>query len=133
MDSLVRPFQIRMSHIEEIRMGSPYYGCDIELIGFDKIKLPKHGWQDKYAWTDDSKQLALIKWNFESNKPGFHLFLIDVQTGQTKESPILFGLPNNISFTGNKIKINKFLYDKEKSEPGYLCCNIDEVYEFQLD
>ena len=130
MDAITRPFQIKVTNAGEVRMGSPYNSCDIELIGFDKIKLPLGGWQDKYAWADDSNRLVLIKWNFESNDPGFHLFIIDIETGQTKESPRLFGLPNRVSFKGDKIIINKFLYDKEKSKPGNLCCNIDEVFEF---
>ena len=119
-----------MTNAAEVRMGSPYNNCDIELVGFDKLKLQKSGWQDKYAWADDSKKLILIKWDFENNEPGFHLFLIDTETGQTKESPRLFGLPNNISLIGDKIKVNKFLYDKEKSRASKLCCEVDEEFEF---
>jgi hypothetical protein len=130
MDTIKRPFQIKVTNVDEIRMGSPYNRCDIELVGFYKTKLSKEGWQDKYAWSDDSKKLVLIKWDFENSKPGFHLFCIDAETGQTKESPRFFGLPNNISFIADKIKINKFLYDKEKSKPGDLCCNLDEIFDF---
>jgi hypothetical protein len=130
MSVTVKPFQVKVTNVEEVRMGSPYNACNIELVGYDEIKLPSAGWQDKYAWADDFKQLVLIKWNFENNQPGFHLFVIDIESGQIKESSRLFGLPNNISFVGDKIKINKFLYDKEKSESGSLGCNIDEIFEF---
>jgi len=129
-DTIKRPFLIRITNVDEVRMGSPYNHCDIELAGFDKVKLPKTGWQDKYAWSDDSKKLVLIKWDFENNFPGFHLFLIDIETGQTRESPRLFGLPKNISINGEKVKLNKFLYDKEKSKSGNWFCEIDEVFEF---
>lgn len=130
MNTIKRPFQVKVTNAGEVRMGSPYNNCDIELIGFEKLKLPKAGWQDKYAWSEDSKNLLLIKWNFQNNVPGFHLFLINTETGQTKESPRFTGLPNNISITGNKIKINKFLYDKEKTKSGNPCCEVDEEFEF---
>ncbi len=84
MNKIKRPFEIKITNASEIRMGSPYSHCDIELAGFDKIKLPKSGWQDKFAWTDDSKKLVLIKWDFENNDPGFHLFHIDIETGLTR-------------------------------------------------
>lgn len=130
MDTTKRPFQIKMTNVNEVRMGSPYNSCNIELVAFDKTKLSEGGWQDKYAWSDNSKALVLIKWDFENNKPGFHLFLIDTETGQTKESPRFFGLPNNILFVDDKIKINRFLYDKERSKPGDLCCNLEETVDF---
>lgn len=130
MSAIKRPFLIKFTNANEIRMGSPFNSCDIEIVGFDKIKLPKCSWQDKYAWTDDSKKLLLIKWNFENNDPGFHLFLIDTETGQKKESSRLLGLPTNVSIIGNKIKISKFLYDKKKSVAGKLCCEVEEEFEF---
>ncbi|MBL7725817.1 MAG: hypothetical protein JNK27_16885 [Chitinophagaceae bacterium] len=130
MNATNRPFLIKFTNADEIRMGSPFNSCDIEIVGYDKIKLPKGNWQDKYAWTDDSKKLLLIKWNFENNEPGFHLFLIDIETGQKKESLRLVGLPTNISLIDDKIKISKFLYDKEKSVAGKLCCEIEEEFEF---
>ena len=125
-----RPFEIKFTSINEVRMGSPYNSCNIEFVGFDKLKLPEVGWQDKFAWTNDSKKLILIKWDFENNIPGFHLFLIETETGITKESERLMGLPNSISISGYKVKLNKFLFNKEKTEPGKLCCEIEEEYEF---
>jgi hypothetical protein len=130
VDTTKRPFLIKATNSGEVRMSSPYNTCEIELVGFEKLKLPKGGWQDKYVWTDDSKKLILIKWDFENNEPGFHLFLIDTETGQTKESPRFFGLPNSVSVIRDKIKINKFLYNKEKSSAGKLCCEVDEEFEF---
>src|SRR5688572_18477984 len=112
METVKRPFQVKIINAGEIRMGSPYKHCEIELVGSDKIKLPKAGWQDKYAWTIDSKRLVLIKWgDFENNLPDFYLFLIDTETGNTKESSRLSGLPNDISIAGEKVKLNKFVFD----------------------
>lgn len=60
-----RPFEIKISTIEEVRMGSLYNCCDIELVGFNKTKLFVGGWQDKYVWSNNSEHLILIKWDFE--------------------------------------------------------------------
>jgi hypothetical protein len=110
-------------------MGSPYNFCEIELVGFDKLSLSKYGWQDKYVWTDDSSKLVLIKFDFENNTPGFHFFIINTNTGETKQSGRYLGLINEISIANNKIVINKFLYDKAKTELGKLCCEVDEEFE----
>lgn len=126
-----RPFEIKITDIGEVRMGSPYNSCVIELVGFDKLKLGEGGWQDKFALTEDSKRLILIKWNFENNHPCFHIILIETDTGKTKESERIMGLPNSISISGYKVKLNKFLYNKEKSEHGKLCCEVEEEYEFK--
>jgi hypothetical protein len=123
------PFEIKITDVGEVRMGSPYNSCYIELVGFHKLKISSHGWQDKFAWSEDSEKLVLIKWNFENNQPGFHIFSIETETGKTKESERIIGLPNSFSILDNKVKLNKFLYNKEKSKTGNLCCNIDEEYE----
>ena len=127
-----RPFLVNIINQGEIRMGSPYKNCEIELQDFDKIKLPaKSGWQDKYCWSDDSKKLVLIKWDFENNEPGFHFFIIDTATGNADESERIFGLVNDLVIHENKIRYNKFLLDRSKSRGGYLCCNTDEEYQFK--
>lgn len=122
-----RPFEIRLTNVGEVRMGSPYNLCNIELIGRPRIKLSQKGWQDIYAWTEDSKRLVLIKWNFDNNDPGFHLFLIDTESGKTLESPRIFGLPESISILGDTITFEKFLYDKTKSPTD---CFYEEKYQF---
>jgi hypothetical protein len=124
------PFQICISNISEIRMGSPYSFCEIELIGYNKLNLPKrNAWQDKYAWNSDYSKLVLIKFDLENNDAGFRLFIINVKTGEATESKRYFGLINNISIFDEKVIINKFLYDKQKSEPGNLCCEINEEHD----
>ena len=132
MDIANRPFSLRLKNVDEIRMGSPYRSCEIEIIGFAKFNLPRYMWQDKYAWSDDSKSLVLVKWNYENNEPSFHLVLINTETGEMIESPKIFGLPNDLSIEGNRVKLNKFLYDKQKSEKVKLCCHVDDEYEFSL-
>ena len=122
-----RPFEIRLTNIGEIRMGSPYNLCNIELTGRHKMQLPQTGWQDIYAWTEDSKRLVLVKWDFENNEPGFHLFLINTENEKTLESPRIFGLPEHLSIYGDTVKFKKFLYDKAKSASD---CYYEEQYKF---
>lgn len=124
------PFEIKIKDIGEIRMGSPYNACEIELVGLHKFNFAGRLWQDKYAWTEDFVKLLLIKWDMKDNEPGFKLCLIDVRTNEMIESPKLFGLVNTISLHGNNVSINKFLYNKEQTEPGRLCCHMDETYTF---
>jgi len=80
------PFQVNITNISEVRMGSPYNTCEIELVGFDKVRLAKNGWQDKYAWTSDFSKLVLIKLDFENNTPGFHLFVIKCHYRQSRRN-----------------------------------------------
>lgn len=126
-----RPFIVKIKNPGEIRMGSPYNLCEIELIGFEKIKLPVGGWQDKYAWSEDSKKLVLIEWNFESNEPGFHFYIINTESGNFEKTERISGLPNDVEIIGNKIRYNKFLLDRLKSDSNNLCCNFDEEYTLQ--
>src|SRR5687768_9010365 len=69
VDTAKRPFQILFKDITEIHTGSHYNACKIELIATDKIQLPQASWQDKFAWTDDSKKLVLVKWHATGKNP----------------------------------------------------------------
>jgi hypothetical protein len=128
--SSIPPFRVKIVDHGEIHMASPYHTCEIELVGFDKIQLPRYGWQDKYAWSADNSNLVLVKWDFTDNEPGFRFFVIDTAAGSIRESERIFGLINDMAIEGNKIKYNKFLLDRQKSRPGNLCCNTDEEYAF---
>jgi hypothetical protein len=122
------PFEVILTHITEIRMGSPYNTCHLSLSGFDKVNIDSYGWQDKFAWNNDSSVLILVKYNVEGNIPGFNLVRINAETGEMRESRKIFGLVNNLSINNNGIiTINKFLYNKEKSTKE-LCCEVIEEY-----
>lgn len=111
-------------------MGSPYNSCEIEVIGADKIQLPKATWQDKLAWTDDSKTLVLVKWDLDGNNPVFQLVKVDTETGAIQESIKMLGSVNNLTVTGKTVRYNKFYYDKVKSKEK-LCCEVEENYVFK--
>ena len=124
-----RPFKIKIINYGEIRMGSPYNGCEIHLVNYDKIKLPNATWQDIYAWSEDSKKLVLVQWNLEKNEPGFHFFIIHIESGEFTRSHRIFGCVNSLVVREDKIIYNKFIYDKAKSSSGQLCCEVDEEYQ----
>lgn len=126
-DTLKRPFQIVFKDLSEIRMGSPYNAGKVEIIGTDKIQLPEASWQDKYAWSDDSKKLVLVKWESSGALPVFRLFIIDTETGATQESIRMLGAINKLKIIDKTIYYNKFYLDKAKSKDT-LCCNVDETY-----
>jgi hypothetical protein len=56
------------------------------------------------------------------------LFIVDTETGATKEGIRMFGAINTMKIIGGEIHYNKFYYDKEKSKET-LCCNVDETYK----
>lgn len=125
------PIQVQFNNIEEIRMGSPYNGCDVELIGNYNIELPLATWQDRYAWSSDFRILVLIKWDLDENVAGFRFFTINIESEMTQESKKILGLVNNIFIEGQKIKINKFLFDKEKAAMG-ISCSVEEEYNLPV-
>jgi len=129
-DTTNRPFQVIFKNVNEVRMGSPYNSCDIEIVGTNKIQLPKASWQDKLVWSDDSKTLVLVKWDLDRNNPVFKLVKIDTETGTIQESIRMLGAVNSLKVTDNTVRYNKFYYDKVKSKEK-LCCEIEEDYTFK--
>lgn len=98
-------------------MGLPYHTCDIELVGADNLQLPKSGWQDIYAWSMDLRRLALIRWDFANNEPGYSLWVIDFETNSFQEFPRALGLPRAVSFPNDdRVVIKKCYNNRDISE-----------------
>jgi hypothetical protein len=124
-----RPFKIKFVSPSEIRMGSPYNYCSIQIDGQTNIKLEDDWWQDKCAWTYDNKYLVLILWNLSNNDPGFHFVVYNTDTGNNYKSERIMGMTNKLSVKDNTIFYNKFLYTG-KTADGQLTGNSDNEYEF---
>lgn len=63
----------------EIRMGSPFNHCKVEVKGLTLPELSVETFQDIYNWADDYEYLGLVKWNInDNNEPGFNIFVVDV-------------------------------------------------------
>ena len=128
---MTRPIKIKIiGRPSEIRMGSPYNLCELDISG-TSLDLPANGWQDKIYWSDNNKYLILIRWDFERNEPGFHFYIIDTEKDQLTVSKRILGLLNGLEIKNGKIYYNTFLLDRQKSKPGELCCNVDGEYPIE--
>ena len=123
--------EVKISNLSEIRMGSPFNTCDIQLIGINGLHLPKSGWQDKFAFTEDYKQLILIKWSFPNNELGFILYSIDIENQSYQVSGQLLGLPKTVSINNEgRVLISKFYFDKTKTKDQNYANDVTEEYIF---
>jgi hypothetical protein len=127
IDTISRPFKVVFKDINKIQIGSPYNTCKIELLGINKIQLPQASWQDKLAWSNDSKRLILVKWNTDSKINAFTFFIINTETGITQESIGMVGAINHLKVVGDTISYNKFYYNKAMTKDT-LCCIVEEDY-----
>lgn len=117
--------QVHFANEREIRMGSPFMSAELTITGIELL-LPEMCWQNKYALSGDKKWIVLIAFNLASNEPGFILYVINTETKNIRFTHRIMGLVKDVSIEQEVIKINKFLYDKGKSEYGNLCCDIEE-------
>jgi len=69
--------QVEFANCREIRMGSPYNACDLQLRGKWLPHLPNVTWQDRSAHSPDSRYIALVYWDIVNNQPGFRVVVID--------------------------------------------------------
>ena len=123
--------EVKISNLSEIRMGSPFNTFDIQLIGINGLHLPKSGWQDKFAFTEDYKQLILIKWSFPNNELGFILYSIDIENQSYQVSGQLLGLPKTVSINNEgRVLISKFYFDKTKTKDQNYANDVTEEYIF---
>lgn len=93
----IKPFDIEINIISEIRHGSPYNVAELKIIGKPGFKIKRNNdWQNIQAWTDDNKYLALIKWDITLNEPGFRIALFDSMKGLLKKTDRIPGCCNTI-------------------------------------
>ncbi len=130
-DSLKRPFQVVFKNLTENKQdGLTYNSCYIEIAGTDKIQLPGEIWQDKVAWSNDSRNLILVKLYLYDKMPAFSFVMIDTDSGKVKEGINMLGIILNVSITGQTVHYRKRYYLKHKSVEKP-CCETEEDYTFQ--
>lgn len=131
-DTIKRPFRLIFKDVTPIHAGSSYNVCKVEFLGTNKIALPQALWQDKFAWSDDSKKLVLVKSEARTkNFTSFKFFIIDLETGSTQESISMAGTINSLQLKKDTIFYNKFYYNKIRSKDT-ICCAIQENYIIKL-
>lgn len=104
-------------NIEEIRMGSPYNVCDLELMGKWIPDLPAYEWQDLFANSQNNRYLALVAWAIKKNNPGFKLIIIDLKNKNIKETERITGCCKSIYWTvsGFSYDISGYISEKDFS------------------
>ncbi len=101
-----QPFDVDFADKMEIRMGSPFNICKILFKDFVVPNFEPSGFQDIYAWNQDFKYLALVKWNINANnEPGFNIYVIDVLTKNIAlYSDRIEGICKEINFLNDSIE-----------------------------
>jgi hypothetical protein len=131
-DTINRPFNVTFKYLRKVQKEPPYNSynyCDIILSGAGKIQIPETKWQDKFAWTNDSKSLVLVEWSETENVPAFVLVKVNTETGEIKKSIKMAGAINTLDISEKSVRYNKFFHNKVMSKDT-LCCIIEEDYIF---
>lgn len=99
-DDRMKPkIQPTFSGLSEIGMGSPFRCADLELEGDWVPDLPRDGWQDIYAHSENGKILALVRWDIDkSNEPGFRLVMVDAQRKAVEETERIQGCCESVKW-----------------------------------
>ena len=102
----MKPFEIKFKHISEIRHGSPYNLVELKHTAHSNINIKAHNdWQDKQSWTSNGDYVALVKWDFVDEDPGFIIILLDTNSGKMTESSRIEGCCEKI-ILANDLHIN---------------------------
>lgn len=112
----------------EIRMGSPYSICILELVG-TTIRMTLEGFYNKYAWSRDNKFLILIKWDIEENEPGFQFYILNTKSGSFIISERISGFVNNLKVNNQTIHYKKFLYESLKPLRDFISDSSEHEYK----
>ncbi len=101
-------------NVEEIRMGSRYNVCDLELQGNWIPSLPTYDWQDKYAKSDNGRYLALVAWDVVDNHPGFRIIIIDIRKRSIRKTKRIIGCCESIKWGTSGFSYKIFTYLSEE-------------------
>jgi len=101
-------FKIAFVNCYEIRMGSPFNICDLEIDSEWRSLLPEHDWQDKIAYSPDQRFIGLVRWDTRGNEPGFRIIILDTETKQRAESPRIDGCCDHVSWGRSGVAYRTF-------------------------
>jgi len=87
----------------EIRMGSPYQICSLQLEGEWTPDLEERGWQPLYSRSPDGRYLGLVEWDTADNTPGFRVILIDENQKTVEASQRIPGCCESLMWGDNVI------------------------------
>jgi hypothetical protein len=119
----MKPFEIKFKHISEIRHGSPYNLVELTHTACRNINIKAHNdWQDKQSWSSNGNYVALVKWDFVNEDPGFIVILLETNSGKMTQSSRIKGCCEKITIS-NDLFINYQTFtlisdNKERKEYG---------------
>jgi len=89
------------TEVREIREGSPYKICNLQLKGSGWLPaLPARVWQNIFTTDAERRYLALVAWDIDKeNNPGFNIFVIDAEEKTVNESPRYCGCCSSLAWS----------------------------------
>ena len=84
--------EVAFANCDEIRMGSPWRRCDVEIRGEWSPDLPATDWLEVFATSTSREQVALVRWDIRDNEPGFRVVTVDANDRTVTESPRIEGI-----------------------------------------
>lgn len=97
--------KVSFLNIEEIRMGSPWSVCKLNLEGEWVPELPEGDWQDITASSPDMRYCALVRWNVEGNWPGFNVYIIDTDKQTVTANDRILGFCKDIRWEDGRFEL----------------------------
>ncbi len=92
-----------------MRMGSPFNHACLDLEGDWTPDLPRDGWQDLYAQSDDGNIIALVEWDVgENGDPGFRIVMVNAPRHTVEKSERIRGCCEDLEWTINGFKYRTF-------------------------
>lgn len=102
---------VAFSNCGEIRMGSPYNVCDLELTGAWVPDLPNRDWQDRTAASPDGRYIGLVFWDdTKGNEPWFRVVTLDCTRKTVVVSDAVEGCCKRLFWNGSEFSYDRSLY-----------------------
>ncbi|WP_145308700.1 hypothetical protein [Gimesia fumaroli] len=99
--------RIRFKNRQELRQGSLWNRCDLQMSGEWIPALSLGNWQDLKAVSPDQRYVALVQWNTKENQPGFHVVRIDTHARTYHKTKRIAGLCREL-----KWQQDRFVWEK---------------------
>jgi hypothetical protein len=104
---------VSFSDCQEVRMGSPFSVCKLHLTGAWVPNI-EGAWLGLYAHSVDGRRLALAKWDFVKNQPGFRIVFVDEELKSVEESDRISGCCESIAWGQDVIFWKAFLSQTDR-------------------
>jgi hypothetical protein len=118
----VKAIRVAFRECTEVRMGSPYKVCRVELQGGWVPTLPEggQGFQDLAAWSADGHLLALVRWSTPSNSPGFKILVVSVPEQKIHTSRRIKGCCQSLVWEAHECRYTAWLTGSFTPPRGHL-------------